>query len=54
MMSIFLIKINILIRDLKRNDRFIIYGLAAAKQAVKDSGIDLILTKNKKIELELL
>ncbi len=27
-------------RDIKRNDRFILYGLVAAEQAIKDSGID--------------
>ena len=27
-------------KDLKRNDRFIIYGLVAAKEAIEDSGID--------------
>jgi 3-oxoacyl-[acyl-carrier-protein] synthase II len=35
-------------RDLLRNDRFIIYGLAAAFQAVKDSGIDLLNEEQKK------
>ena len=29
-------------KDLKRNDRFILYGLAAAEQAIKDSGIDIL------------
>ena len=27
-------------KHLKRNDRFILYGLYAAEQAIKDSGID--------------
>ena len=27
-------------KEIKRNDRFIIYGLVAAKEAIEDSGID--------------
>ena len=34
-------------KDIKRNDRFILYGLAAAEQAVKDSGIDTLSDKVK-------
>lgn len=29
-------------KDIKRNDRFILYGLAAAEQAIKDAGIDSV------------
>ncbi len=35
-------------REFKRNDRFIIYGLIAAKEAIEDSGIDN-LTEEQKI-----
>ena len=34
-------------KELKRNDRFIIYGLAAAKEAIKDSGIDKLKDEQK-------
>ena len=34
-------------KDLKRNDRFIIYGLAAAIQAIQDSGIDFLSEEQK-------
>ena len=29
-------------KDINRNDRFILYGLAAAEQAIKDAGIDTV------------
>ena len=35
-------------KEIKRNDRFIIYGLIAAKEAIEDSGIDS-LTEEQKI-----
>ncbi len=35
------------IRDIKRNDRFIQYGLVAAKMAVEDSGLNLLSDEDK-------
>ncbi len=34
-------------KDIKRNDRFIQYGIAAAKMAIEDSGIDILNEKEK-------
>ena len=34
-------------KELKRNDRFIIYGLVAAKEAIEDSGIDKLKEEQK-------
>ena len=34
-------------REVNRNDRFILYGMAAAEQAIKDAGIDIVSDKIK-------
>ncbi len=39
--------LNLEIKDIKRNDRFIQYGIAAAKMAIEDAGINLLNEEEK-------
>ena len=43
--------IHLDLKDIKRNDRFIQYGIAAAKIAVEDAGLE-DLDENEKLKLE--
>ena len=42
--------IDLDLKDIKRNDRFIQYGIAAAKMAIKDSGLE-DLDENEKLKV---